>query len=208
MDITPIKLKESVLKMAELVETNLRQCLDAKVSMQEISHIEDQINKMHKGNDDQCYTYLALAAPHAKDLRVPIAVLKINCDLERMGDIAISIKRSHQKLRQTPMEIELMYGETHLMANNAFSSFEHADIAQAEEVIRHDEMINQMETKIIKSYLELAKDGKMRVKDALRVIDIAKNLERLGDHATNIAEDLIFLESGKDIRHTGKLKNF
>jgi phosphate transport system protein len=206
MIINPTKLKEHVLMMAESVETSLRQCLDLNISLQEILQIEDQINKMHKINDEQCYVFLALASPHAKDLRVAITILKINCDLERMGDIAISIKRAHQKLKQTPMEIELMFGETHLMINNAFSSFEHADIVQSEEVIRHDEIINQMETKIIKDYLELAKNGKIRVKDAIRVIDIAKNLERLGDHATNIAENVIFLESGKDIRHTNKLK--
>jgi phosphate transport system protein len=206
MNITPQTLKETILKMAELVEKSLRQCFDSQVSMQEISQTEDQINMKHKEIDDQCYKYLALAAPHAKDLRAAIAVLKVNCDMERLGDIAISIKRVHRKLKQIPPEIDHMCGEAHLMVNNAFNAFDRADITLAEEVIRHDEEINQTETNIIKGYLELANSGKIRVKDALRVIEIAKCLERLGDHATNIAEDIIFLESGKDIRHTNKLK--
>ena len=206
MDITPKTIKESILKMAALVEQNLRQCFDAQISLQVMTDVENQINKMHKDIDDECYKYLALAAPHAKDLRIAITVLKMNCDIERLGDIAISIKRAHQKLKQIPMEIDHMCGEVHQMVNNAFSAFDQGDVKLAEEVIRHDEEINTLEVRIIKGYIEIANSGKIRVKDALRIIEIAKNLERLGDHATNIAEDVIFLESSKDIRHTNKLK--
>ena len=92
------------------------------------------------------------------------------------------------------------------MVNNAFGAFDHADVLLAEEVIRNDEAINKMEVDIIRGHIDIANSGNIRMKDALRIIEIAKNLERLGDHATNIAEDVIFLESGYDIRHTNKLK--
>jgi len=207
MDINPTTMKENILKMAALVEENLRKCFDTKITLQDMSDIENQINKMHKDIDDDCYKYLALAAPHARNLRITITVLKMNCDLERLGDIAISIKKAHRKLKKIPIEIDHMWGAVHHMVNNAFGAFDHADVKLAEEVIRNDEEINEMEVSIIKGHIDLASSGKIRMKDALRIIEIAKNLERLGDHATNIAEDVIFLESGEDIRHTNKLRD-
>jgi len=202
MDLTIEYLREQVIKMGSTVEAILACSLKKDVTLQETFKLEEEINHYHMTVDDSCFKFIALKKPFAKDLRTAIAIIKINSDLERMGDQALNIKRCSLKLSPDLPALNSLFEEVKLIVKHALDSFVHHDIRLAMEVIKHDEIINELNRSVIKETVTNVDAHKLPFDDGFLWIRMSKNLERIGDHATNIAEDVIFLESGEDIRHT------
>jgi phosphate transport system protein len=206
MDISPKDLRDHVLKMASLVEASLSGALNLDKSMEEIFELERKINEFHMLIDDACFKYIALKSPAAKDLRTAIAVMKINADLERMGDQALKIKRQYMSIGKEILQIKNMALEVNIMVKNALDSFVRSNIKLATDVIEYDQEINLLNQNIVRHHVNQIKNNEMGFDEGYNIIKISKNLERIGDHAKNIAEDVIFLESGSDIRHNPEFK--
>lgn len=206
MDIGTKDLRDYVLKMASLVEASLSNSLNQDKTIADVFELEKKINEYHILIDDACFKYIALKSPTAKDLRTAIAIMKINADLERMGDQAVKIKR-HQIIvgREIPL-LKNMALEVNIMVKNALDSFVRSNTKLATDVIMHDQEINVMNRDITKDYINQIKNNVISFDEGYSIIKISKNLERIGDHAKNIAEDVIFLESGSDIRHNPEYK--
>lgn len=206
MNITPKDLRDHILKMASLVEASLSGALNFEKSMEDIFELERKINEFHMLIDDACFKYIALKSPAAKDLRTAIAVMKINADLERMGDQALKIKRQYMSIGREVLQIKNMALEVNIMVKNALDSFVRSNIKLATDVIEYDQEINLLNQNIVRDHVNQIKNNGMAFDDGYTIIKISKNLERIGDHAKNIAEDVIFLESGSDIRHNPEFK--
>lgn len=206
MDICPRDLRDHVLKMASLVEASLSSSLNQDKTMEDVFELEKKINEFHILIDDACFKYIALKSPTAKDLRTAIAVMKINADLERMGDQAVKIKRHQVAIGREILLLKNMALEVNLMVKNALDSFVRSNTKLATDVIIHDQEINAMNRDIVKDYINQIKNNVISFDEGYSIIKISKNLERIGDHAKNIAEDVIFLESGSDIRHNPEYK--
>jgi len=206
MDISPKDLRDHILKMASLVEASLSGALNLDKSIEEIFELERKINEFHMLIDDACFKYIALKGPAAKDLRTAIAVMKINADLERMGDQAVKIKRQYISIGREILQIKNMALEVNIMVKNALDSFVRSNIRLATDVIEYDQEINSLNQNIVRHHVNMIKNNEMGFDDGYTIIKISKNLERIGDHANNIAEDVIFLESGSDIRHNLEFK--
>ncbi|MFA6236142.1 MAG: phosphate signaling complex protein PhoU [Bacteriovorax sp.] len=206
MDISPKDLRDHILKMASLVEASLSGSLNLDKSMEEIFELEHKINEFHMLIDDACFKYIALKSPAAKDLRTAIAVIKINADLERMGDLSLKIKRQYQSVGREILQIKNMALEVNIMVKNALDSFVRSNIKLATDVIEYDQEINALNRDIVRAYVNMIKNNEMGFDEGYTIVKISKNLERIGDHAKNIAEDVIFLESGSDIRHNPEFK--
>lgn len=206
MDITTKDLRDQILKMASVVEASLSGAINIEKSFEEIYDLEKKINEYHMSIDDACFKYIALKAPHAKDLRTALAIMKINADLERMGDQALKIKRHQMSLAKENLQIKNMALEVNLMVKNALDAFVRSNIKLATDVIEYDEEINTLNRDIVRSYIQQIKNNEISFDEGYGIIKISKNLERIGDHAKNIAEDVIFLESGSDIRHNPEYK--
>jgi phosphate transport system protein len=206
MGISPKDLRDQILKMASLVEASLSGCLNLEKTMEEILDLEKKINEFHMLVDDACFKFIALKGPTAKDLRTAIAIMKINADLERMGDQALKIKRQFTSIGHEIPQIKNMALEVNIMVKNALDSFVRSNIKLATDVIEYDQEINTINREIVRNHVHLIKNNEMGFDEGYTIIKISKNLERIGDHAKNIAEDVIFLESGSDIRHNLEYK--
>lgn len=207
MDISAKDLRELVLQMASLVEASLSGSLNLEKSMEDIFELEKKINEYHMQIDDSCFKYIALKSPNARDLRTAIAIMKINADLERMGDQSVKIKRHQQNISREVLQIKNMALEVNLMVKNALDAFVRSNTRLATDVIRNDQEINALNRDIIRSHINQIKHNEISFDEGYAIIKISKNLERIGDHAKNIAEDVIFLESGSDIRHSREYKD-
>lgn len=210
------ELKEQLTAMAGLVERAIE---DATLGLQkrdlskigEVHSIEMKVNQAHKSVDSACVKLLALQQPLAADLRLIIAVLKINTDLERMGDQAVNIADNSaryikgQALKPL-IDLPVMADEAKLMVREVINSFVKNDERLAREVLKRDDKVDGLKNKIFKDVLEHVKVAPELLEQGLSLILIARNLERIGDHATNIAEDVIFAISGEDIRHSARVE--
>ena len=206
MDIGTKDLRDYVLKMASLVEASLSNSLNQDKTIADVFELEKKINEYHILIDDACFKYIALKSPTAKDLRTAIAIMKINADLERMGDQAVKIKRHQIIVGREILLLKNMALEVNIMVKNALDSFVRSNTKLATDVIMHDQEINVMNRDITKDYINQIKNNIISFDEGYSIIKISKNLERIGDHAKNIAEDVIFLESGSDIRHNPDYK--
>jgi phosphate transport system protein len=132
--------------------------------------------------------------------------MKINADLERMGDQALKIKRQYMSIGREILQIKNMALEVNIMVKNALDSFVRNNIKLATDVIGYDQEINSLNQNIVRDHVNQIKNNVIGFDEGYTIIKISKNLERIGDHAKNIAEDVIFLESGSDIRHNPEFK--
>jgi phosphate transport system protein len=167
---------------------------------------EDQVNRLHVEIDERCMSLLALQGPVASDLRAVIAALKINNDLERIGDQACNIMQNTLDLLKAPAP-QLDEGLPRMtelaieMVRQALDAFVKRDPKLAQAVLVKEDMIDALKDQVFNTQLaEMTRESSM-VQRGLDVILIARNLEKVGDHATNIAEDVIFMVKAKDIRH-------
>jgi phosphate transport system protein len=214
MDIGLNHLNEQLLTMAGYVEQAVQSATDAwqlrsVAKIEDVYAIEEKVNSAHIAVDDSCFKLLALQQPMAVDLRLILASVKINNDLERMVDLAVNIANNTEYYLRTPPLIDLtdlieMSKIVRGMVRGALDSFVRSDHEQASQVMHQDDEVDAYKRKIVERVTELMKSDGTIIQQGLNVILIAKNLERVADHATNIAEDVIFAFSGQDVRHPGR----
>ncbi len=207
------ELKEGILKMGGIVEEMMmlamKSLLDRDTSLAESVIQKDRpVNKLEMEIDELCLKLLALNQPAASDLRFITIGLKITKDLERMGDLAVNICQAVIELnRDAPLkpyiDLPRLAEQSQKMVKDALDSFVRRDAVQAAQVCQRDDDVDALKDKIINELVALMKSNSDSISRSVRLISIARHLERIADHATNIAELVIFMVQGKDIRHGG-----
>lgn len=204
-------LKKLLLEMGGFVEKALQASTegflkkDLKI-LNSVHEIEVNINEMQLKIDNTCLLLLAKQGPVAKDLRFILSVIKMNTDLERMGDQCVNMayigKDFLNRGQSLPLnQIEKMSLSTRKMVQGALDCFVRLNSSEAENILKMDDEIDEAKDLIIAESISMIKKDPTLTESCLDLILIARNLERMGDHATNIAEDVIFAFTGKDIRH-------
>lgn len=204
-------LKERLLAMGGLAEERVRESVrglmdrDADL-LDAVLSGDEPVNALHIDVDDRCFKLLALHQPMAADLRVVLAAVKINTDLERVGDLAVNIAQAGQRyLRHAPVkpliDIPRMGELAQRMLRDALDSFVRGDAPLAQSVLAADDQLDGLKTQIFRELLTFMLQEPSTIEPALDLILISRHLERIGDHATNVAEDVIFILSARDVRH-------
>ena len=205
------ELKERLLVMAGLVEQAIQRATEAYSSRdmdlcELVSLSEPAINRMEHEIDQLALDLLAMEQPMAVDLRFILAVIRINADLERVGDQAVNIANRCKDLsglstQELPVDIPKLAQLSTAMIRKALQSFIEADTEMAQSVLLLDDQVDELNRDAFSTLGELIQKHPERTPEALNALVISRNLERVGDHATNIAEDVIFWVSGADVRH-------
>jgi phosphate transport system protein len=204
-------LKERLLAMGGLAEERVRLAVRGVAErntgdVQSVLTGDEPINDLHIEVDDRCFKLLALHQPMAADLRAIVAAVKINTDLERVGDLAVNVAEAGKRyLQHAPVkpliDIPRMGDIAQLMLRDALDAFVRRDIALAEAVLAKDDELDALKTQIFRELLTFMLQDPTTIEPALDLILISRHLERIGDHATNVAEDVIFMVSARDVRH-------
>lgn len=207
------QLKTRLLEMGGLAEDRLGQAMQALVAndqrrVDEVIAGDGPINALHIELDDRCFKLLALHQPMAVDLRAIVAAVKINTDLERVGDLAVNIAEAVRRyLRHPPVkeliDIPRMASIAQGMLRDALDAFVRRDTALAQAVLEADDALDSLKTQVFRELLTYMLQDPRTIEPALDLILVSRHLERIGDHATNVAEDVIFMVSARDVRHAG-----
>ncbi|HUE86575.1 MAG TPA: phosphate signaling complex protein PhoU [Vicinamibacterales bacterium] len=204
-------LQQRLLSMGGLAEDRMGDSVKA-VTQRDAALVDrilvgdEPINSLHIEIDDRCFKLLALHQPMAADLRAIVAAVKINTDLERVGDLAVNIAEAAKRYLQHPpvkplIDIPRMGDIAQRMLRDALDAFVRRDTQLAETVLTADDTLDALKTQIFRELLTFMLSEPSTIEPALDLILISRHLERIGDHATNIAEDVIFIVSARDVRH-------
>ena len=204
-------LQSRLLEMGGLAEERVRACIDALESrdlgvVAQVMGGDEPINQLHIEIDNRCFRLLALYQPMATDLRAIVSAVKINTDLERVGDLAVNIAEAAQRYTTHPpvkklIDIPTMGTIAQTMLRDALDAYVRRDTALAHAVLNADDQLDALKTQVFRDLLTYMIKDPATVEPALDLILISRHLERIGDHATNIAEDVIFMVSAQDVRH-------
>jgi len=207
------KLRSVILSMGQDVEAAVEEATEGLIErdparLKKVREYEDRINAYHLEVDELCLKLIAQQSPLAADLRMILAIIKINADLERMGDQAMNISLNvRDYLDKDPLAeaatIASMAHTVRKMVRDAMEAFVKADLTLSEQVLLQDDVVDEAKRTTFRRLIEVMKQDGRQVEGAVDLMLVSRNLERLGDHATNIAEDVIFATTGKDIRHGG-----
>ena len=206
-------LRARLLRMGGLCEEMVHYAVKVVVDRDD-SHLakvqdwERQVNALHIDIDEVCLRLIALHQPAAGDLRLIAAAIKINSDLERVGDQAVNIaetgvyllKAPKIKLGDIPRMVEVAAG----MLKDALDAFSRGDVELARDVIKRDDEEDRLKSQTFNELVTLMQRDASAIQRGMDIILVARNLERIADHATNVAEDVIFMVLGKDIRHSAE----
>jgi len=205
------ELHELLLQMGALVESSIRRSVQSLVERDKelakaVMRDEPRINQMQVEIDAKTTRLLALQQPVAKDLRFLMATLKINTDLERMGDLAVNIAERAIALSHLPpvkplIDIPKMAALVQGMLLKSLDAFVKVDGDLAQSILPSDDEVDRLRDSVYQELVELMQRDPVVVPVAVDLIFVARNLERIADHATNIAEDVVFLAKGIDVRH-------
>lgn len=204
-------LKVEILKLGTLVEEQIRKAIialdkqDSELA-QEVIYGDKEIDEFEIHIEEECLKILALYQPVARELRFVITVLKMNNDLERMGDLAANIARRARFLSKRERidlisEFAIISTKVQSMVRKALISLVNTDMELARQVISADDEIDRLTKQLLKKIIKATEENCRYVKEYFSIRSISKNLERIGDSATNIAEDVIYLCSGEIVRH-------
>ncbi len=204
-------LKETILKMGGLIEEMITcsvKVLTERNSRlhEELTIKEKEVNSLEMEIDEKCLEMLALRQPAASDLRFICIGLKISKDLERIGDLAVNISQQAMELNKEPqlkpyIDLPLMATKSQKMVKEALDSFVHRDAQRAKSICEMDDEVDDLNEKIFDELVSFMQKSSDAVSRGTRLIACSKHLERVADHATNIAEQVIFMVQGQDIRH-------
>ena len=205
------QLKTRLLEMGGLAEDRVSSAVQALVErdagmVDRVLAGDGPINQLHIEIDSRCFKLLALYQPMAVDLRAIVAGVKINTDLERVGDLAINIAEAVKRsMRHSPVQelidIPRMADIAQRMLRNALDAYVRRDTELAQAVLDEDDALDALKTQVFRELLTCMLEDPATIEPALDLILISRHLERIGDHATNIAEDVIFMVSARDVRH-------
>jgi phosphate transport system protein len=205
------QLKARLLEMGGLAEEQVRLAVKGLVDRDRdlVARVltgDGPLNTLHIEVDKRCFTLLALHQPMAVDLRAIVAAVKINTDLERVGDLAINIAEAGRLYVAHPpvkklIDIPRMATIAQSMLRDALDAFVRRDTELAQHVLNEDDALDALKTQIFRELLTYMLADPATIEPALDLILVSRHLERIGDHATNIAEDVIFMVSARDVRH-------
>ena len=205
------QLKTRLLEMGGLAEDRVRSIVGALVdrnpaTVDRVLAGDTPINQLHIEIDSRCFKLLALHQPMAVDLRAIVSAVKINTDLERVGDLAINIAEAVKRYMRHPpvkelIDIPRMADIAQRMLRDALDAYVRRDIALAQAVLNEDDELDALKTQVFRELLTFMLQDPATIEPALDLILISRHLERIGDHATNVAEDVIFMVSARDVRH-------
>ncbi len=205
------ELNQALLQMGGLVEQSIRRAVQSVVEREkevakQVMRDEERINQMQLEIDAESTRLLALNQPVARDLRLLTAILKINTDLERMGDLAVNIAERSISLANRPrlkalVDIPKMASLTESMLLKSLDAFVKGDPELATSVLLADNEVDSLRDAVYTELVALMQREPQVVPGAVDLMFVARNLERIADHSTNIAEDVIFLVRGEDVRH-------
>jgi phosphate transport system protein len=206
-------LKEKILKIGSLVETAIHMSVQSLVERnselaREVIKKDHKINALDVEIDEECIRLIALRQPKARDLRFITIAMKITSDLERMGDLAVNIAERALELNEEPIlkpyiDIPRMTDISEGMVRDSLDALVKECTNLPYEVINKDDEVDQLTVQVFNELLLYMIQDPTTISRAMRISYIAKYLERISDHATNIAEMVIYLCQGKMIRHTG-----
>jgi len=197
--------------MSSLVEAGIQRSIGAVINKdrsaaEEVFRGEARINEIEIEIDEFATNLLALQQPMAADLRLIVAALKINTDLERMGDLAVNVAQRAQSLMNEPV-IKPMIDIPHIaalvqsMVRKALDAFVTRDPDLARSVLASDDAVDSLRTACYHELVSFMEKDPQNIRPALDLLAVTRNLERIADHSTNIAEDVLFLVKGVDVRH-------
>lgn len=205
------QLKGKLLEMGGLAEERLRVAVQALVErdhrlVEDVIGGDAAINALHIEIDDRCFKLLALHQPMAVDLRAIVAAVKINTDLERVGDLAVNVAEAARRYLTHPpvkqlIDIPRMAEIAQGMLHDALDAFVRRDVTLAQGVLAADDALDALKTQVFRELLTYMLSDPHTIEPSLDLILVSRHLERIGDHATNIAEDVIFMVSARDVRH-------
>jgi phosphate transport system protein len=205
------RLKSKLLEMSSLVESAIYRSITAVVQKDEalaneVLKNEGRINQIEIEIDEFAVSLLALQQPMAQDLRFLVASIKINNDLERMGDLAVNIANRAISLLNEPI-VKPMIDIPHIaalvqsMVRKSLDSFVTRDADLARSVLASDDGVDDLRSASFHELVSFMEQDPRNIRQAVDLLSVIRNLERIADHATNIAEDVLFLAKGIDVRH-------
>ena len=204
-------LNEMLLKMAALVESAIKSSVESLVDRdsdlaEKVIKDDHAINALDVEIDEECIRLLALKQPMGKDLRVITTAMKITTDLERIADNAVNVAERALELNQEPLlkpyiDIPKMSRIVQGMVRDTINAFVNEDVKLAKDVIRRDDTVDDLNEMVWKELMLIMRQDSGTVSRAVKITYISKYLERVGDHATNIAETVVYMVQGKIIRH-------
>jgi phosphate transport system protein len=205
------RLKERLLEMGELATNRLDRAMSGLISrdsliLGDVIQGDESINTLQIEIDDRCFKLLALRQPMATDLRLIMSTTRITSDLERVGDLAVNVAEAAARYIQYPpvkrlIDLPRMSELARQMLRDALSSFVSGEVTLASDVLKRDDTLDDLKRQVFQDLLTYMLNNPDLVAPALDLVLISRHLERVGDHATNIAEDIIFLVEGRDVRH-------
>jgi len=205
------KLREDILYMGGLVEDQIQKAVQSLVDRDSdlanvIIERDHEVNRLDVDIDDLCIRLLALHQPAGRDLRFITTGLKITTDLERIGDMAVNICERALELNQEPqlkpyIDIPRMTQIAQGMIRESLDAFVREDTGLALKVCKDDEQVDQLNSQIFREVISFMIGDPLTINRAMKLSSISKYLERIADHATNIAEMVVFMVKGKSIRH-------
>jgi len=209
-------LKENLLKMATLVEEAIRDAVESLVKRDSnLAHKtmekEDRVNHLEMSIDEICLRLLALRQPMAVDLRFITSAMKIVTDLERMGDQAVNICERVISLNQEPqlkpyIDIPRIAEIVQSMVKDVLDAFVNKDVKLARSVCERDDLVDQLNDQVFRELLNFMISDPKTITRAVHLMIVSRCLERTADHATNIAEDVIFMVNALVIKHRADMK--
>jgi phosphate transport system protein len=205
-------LKERILRMGALVETQVANAIKALVERntdlaRNVIATDHQVNAYDVELDEECIRLLALRQPTASDLRFITTAMKISTDLERMSDLAEDICERALELAEEPqlkpyIDIPRMAEHARMMVKEALDAFVNRNADLARKVCREDDFVDELTGQVFRELLSYMMEDPQTIRRAIRITFVAKYIERIADHATNVAEMVVYLVEGKIIRHT------
>jgi phosphate transport system protein len=205
------QLQARLLEMGGLAEDRVRAAVEGLVARERdvidgVLAGDAAINQLHVEIDNRCFTLLALHQPMAVDLRAIVSAVKINTDLERVGDLAVNIAEAATRYLKHPpvkelIDIPRMARIAQTMLRDALDAFVRRDITLARTVLDKDDELDGLKTQVFRELLSYMLQDPQTIEPALDLVLVSRHLERIGDHATNVAEDVIFMVSARDVRH-------
>ncbi len=205
------QLKQRLLLMGGRAEERVSLAMRAlsdrdHAAIRQVIEGDEPLNQMHLEIDDRCFKLLSQPQPSPVDLRVIVAAMKINSDLERVGDLAVNIGEASERYVSHPpvkplIDLPRMGGLAQKMLWEALDAFVSGNIVAARSVLEKDDVLDQLKDQIFRELLTYMLGDPHTIEPAIDLILIARHLERIGDHATNIAEDVIFIVEARDVRH-------
>lgn len=211
-------LQGRLLEMGGLAEERVHASIQGLVS-RDVTVIDaviagdEPVNRLHIDVDNRSFRLLALYQPMATDLRAIVAAVKINSDLERVGDLAVNIAEAARRyVGHAPVkhliDIPRMADIAQRMLRDALDSYVKRDTDMARAVLNADDELDALKTQVFRELLTYMLQDPSTIEPALDLILVSRHLERIGDHATNIAEDVIFMVAAQDVRHPSAPQNW